>query len=145
MSPIVIAAVVVLLGSMLFSRMLSMRSMNILNSEQKGYLVELTRKMSRYQVIALVLLIALLFLGQRYMQQYMMNFIIGYFVIMILYSAYRFYFMYTNFKAFGFPENYMRQYIYSFLIQAVGILLFAALILTSGELGNLNSNMIKNS
>lgn len=125
-------SLIVLVGAMLLSRVVTMRALSTLDNEQKSQLVDISRKMSRYQVIGLLVLIVLLFATMRYMEQYKTYVMLAYFVVLLLFLVIRSAVVYMRLRKMGFPQKYLNTYLLGMGIQTAGIIAFVVLILMEG-------------
>jgi hypothetical protein len=125
----VIYALIVVAIVFLLARMLSIRGMRYLNQEQKGILVALMRRMSKYQLLILMALIAGLIALMQFRDQLNNQLVIlSYFVLLVLFTASRSIYLFGQLRKQHFPKAYLNSMIFSTALQSLAIIAFAYLL-----------------
>jgi hypothetical protein len=119
-----IIIIIVLAAVFLLSRMITLRAMKYLANEQKAELVDISRRMSRYQLIVLFALVAGLVGAMKFAKQYSGTVILIYFFALVAFIIIRSIYMYFMLRKKGFPKEYLSAMLLSMAMQAAAIIVF---------------------
>jgi cytochrome bd-type quinol oxidase subunit 2 len=125
-----IIAVVVIAAVFLLSRMLTLRAMKHLAQGQKAALVDLSRRLSRFQLLVLMALVVGMMASVRYARAYSSIVILIYFGLLVIFIVARSLYIFSRLRKQGFPKEYLNAMILSMALQAAAIIIFAYVMFT---------------
>ena len=122
-------ALVVFLGSVIASRIISRRGLKYLSTEQKGRLVDSFSGMQAYGLIPLAVLLIAYFAIQRFTLVPFEVLTAGYFALLSVWIAWNFCFTRKRMRTLDLPPNYLSAHRWAQVVQYAGLGIFLALLL----------------
>jgi len=134
---ILIAAGLIFLLSVIGARAMNERGLKLLNTQEKGLLVEAHADLSKYQLFFLLAIVGLYFLLMKLFPEHVTTIMIVYFVALVGFMILLALIVSNRLKKLGIPSTYTKAYVLSTFIRTGGMILAMALLLY-----NLNSKQI---
>ena len=112
------------------SRFLNEKALKILSSEEKVKLLDGFSNMRKYNLIPIIVFIGIYFLMNKYFPQLYLVIFISYFGLLIIFVILTSIITFKKLHKLELPKNYIKKYIFSMIIQYIGItILFTSIIL----------------